>query len=161
MSKLDLLRTPAWVYEPLGPIDMDPCSSDYNSIGEINLWDGAGEDGLVEEWKGFIYCNPPFSQKESWADKMVRHGHGILILPERGSAPWFGPLAVESKYYFVMGKKINFEGGPSSNNIGSVLFTFGKESIKRVEQSGLPGHFNKACWFRSRTNQLTPSKYDQ
>lgn len=109
-----------------------------------------GEDGLLLEWEGFVYCNPPFSQKEIWIARMIEHNNGILILPERGSAPWFGPLASACGSYFVMGKKINFIGGPSSNNLGSVLFPFGQEAIERIQKADFPGHFVDIRYFRSR-----------
>lgn len=150
MKKNDILRTPLHIINALGYIDLDPCAGEKTNIGDINWWIGRLENGLEKEWFGFVYCNPPFSEKERWILKMIQHNNGILILPERGSAPWFGPLAQTSGSYFVMGKKINFEGGNSSNNIGSILFPFGKEAIKRIENSGLPGHFNDVRWFRPR-----------
>lgn len=81
---------------------------------------------------------------------MIRHGNGILLLPERGSSPWFGPLAKACGCYFVMGRRINFIGGSSSNNVGSVLFPFGKLAIEKIKNSGLPGHFVRVEWFRPR-----------
>jgi len=54
----------------------------------------------------------------------------------------------------VMGKKINFEGGSSSNNIGSVLFPFGEIAVQRINNSGLPGHFVRVEWFRHRCAPL-------
>ncbi len=126
-----------------------------NASTEVGLFkyegmDGRGENGLTAEWKGFVYCNPPFSQKEIWIKKMIEHGNGILILPERLSAPWGAPLVSTAGAYFVMGKKINFLGGSSSNNLGSILIPFGKEAVKRIENSGLPGHFNEVKWFKPR-----------
>jgi hypothetical protein len=50
-----------------------------------------------------------------------------------------------------MGQKINFIGGPSSNNLGSVLFPFGSEARGRILKSGLPGHFVEVRKFVSRT----------
>ena len=111
-----------------------------------------GEDGLSLPWKGLAFCNPPFSQKEKWGERMIQHGSGILLLPERGSAPWFGPLAQAAGQYFVMGKKINFIGGPSSNNLGSVLFPFGKLAVSRILDSNLPGHFVEVKSYRPRSN---------
>lgn len=81
---------------------------------------------------------------------MIEHGNGILLLPERGSAPWFGPLAMYCGRYFVMGKKINFIGGSSSNNVGSVLFPFGDEAIAKIKNSGLSGHFVNVEYFNPR-----------
>jgi len=150
MKKNDTLQTPAWVYEALGRIDLDPCAGIETNIGAVNWALERGENGLEREWLGFVYCNPPFSQKEKWAARMIEHGTGILILPERGSAPWFGPLAVAAGGYWVMGKKINFVGGPSSNNLGSVLFPFGDEARERLLNSGLPGHFAEVMSYRAR-----------
>ena len=150
LKKNDILQTPEWVHKSLGLFDLDPCAGEKTKIATTNWWDGRGENGLKIDWDGFVWCNPPFSQKELWAERMIEHGNGILILPERGSAPWFGPLAEKCGAYFVMGKKINFIGGPSSNNLGSVLFLFGNEAIERVKKSGLPGHLVKVDWFRPR-----------
>ena len=151
MRKNDILKTPKYITDPLGFFNLDPCAGENTEIGEENWWDGRGEDGLTKDWFGFVWCNPPFSQKEMWIEKMIQHNYGILILPERGSAPWFGPLAKEAGTYFVMGKKINFIGGPSSNNVGSVLFPFGSEAISRIKNSGLPGHFVEVQWFNPRS----------
>lgn len=151
MSRLDHLKTPPWVYEALWPIDLDPCAGADTTIGDTNWSIERNEDGLLRDWHGFVYCNPPFSQKELWAKEMVKHGTGILILPERGSAPWFGPLAEKAGQYWVMGQKINFIGGPSSNNLGSVLFLFGVKAVRRVLNSGLPGHLVTVSDYRPRS----------
>lgn len=150
MKKNDKLQTPEWVYSCLGTIDLDPCAGIDTRIGSINWAIERGENGLERNWFGFVYCNPPFSQKQAWSVKMREHGNGILILPERGSAPWFGQLAVDARHYWVMGKKIDFVGGPSSNNIGSCLFLFGKDAVKRILMSGLPGHLVEVKSFRAR-----------
>lgn len=151
LKKNDTLKTPDWVYQELGRIDLDPCAGIDTAIAETNWSIERGEDGLHLKWFGFVYCNPPFSQKELWAQKMIEHANGILILPERGSAPWFGPLAMEAGCYWVMGKKINFIGGPSSNNLGSILFPFGCDAKKRILESNLPGHLVTVEHYRPRS----------
>lgn len=150
MKLNDTLQTPEYLWKALAPFDLDPCAGEHTNIAKDNWWIERGEDGLERKWNGFVWCNPPFSQKELWIEKMKIHKNGIMILPERGSAPWFGPLAEYVGLHFVMGKKVNFIGGPSSNNVGSVLFPFGKLAIKRIEESGLPGHFNEVMFFISR-----------
>lgn len=152
LKKNDILQTPQYVWQPLGPFDLDPCSGEFTKIGKINWWDGRGENGLEKDWLGFVWCNPPFSQKELWIEKMLQHNNGILILPERGSAPWFGKLAQKVGSYFVMGKKINFIGGQSSNNIGSILFPFGAEAARRIINTNLPGHLVEVKSFNPRTS---------
>ena len=151
MKKNDRLQTPDWVIKELGAIDLDPCAGVSTYIGRINWAVERNENGLDREWGGFVYCNPPFSQKEIWAEKMIQHGNGVLILPERGSAPWFGPLAEAAGKYWVMGKKINFIGGPSSNNLGSCLFLFGEEAVRRAKNWNLPGHLVEVLSFSARS----------
>lgn len=151
LKKNDCLQTPSWIYAHLGRVDLDPCAGLNTSIGAENFSIERGQNGLKLNWFGFVYCNPPFSQKQQWIERMIDHGNGILILPERGSAPWFGPLAKAAGYYWVMGKKINFIGGPSSNNLGSVLFLFGDEAKQRVINSPLPGHLVKVEKYRPRS----------
>lgn len=81
---------------------------------------------------------------------MIDHGNGILLLPERGSAPWFSPTAIAAGCYFVLGRKINFIGGSSSNNVGSVLFPFGENATRIVREANLPGHFVVVTHFNPR-----------
>ena len=150
LKKNDCLRTPHEIHSVLGRIDLDPCAGKNTEIGIKNYALERGENGLELEWDGFVYCNPPFSQKGLWIKKMISHGNGILLLPERGSAPWCGPLVEISKKHFVMGKKINFDGGSSSNNLGSILFLFGDIAVQRIIDSGLPGHLNTVDFFRPR-----------
>ncbi len=70
MSKNDLLQTPLYVWNCLGTIDLDPCAGQYTVIGKRNYWIGRGDDGLKKEWNGFVFCNPPFSEKEEWIEKI-------------------------------------------------------------------------------------------
>ena len=150
MLKNDKLKTPKYIIDKLGSFDLDPCAGELTTIGKVNWCLERSEDGLKNNWFGFVFCNPPFSEKELWIKKMIKHNNGILLLPERGSAPWFGPLAKIAGKYFVMGKKINFEGGSSSNNVGSVLFLFGDEAEKRILNSKLPGHLVNVVFYNNR-----------
>lgn len=149
MLKNDCLTTPKWVYKPLGSIDLDPCAGVDTNIGTNNYRLEDGRDGLILPWGGFVFCNPPFSQKELWIERMKTHGTGILLLPERGSTPWHGPCAESCTYHFTMGKKINFGGG-SSNPTGSTLFLFGEDAKQRVIDSGLTGTLNKVLRYTPR-----------
>jgi hypothetical protein len=150
LKENDCLLTPECIHDSLGIIDLDPCAWVSGRIATVNYAIERGENGLELPWNGFVFCNPPFSQKGKWIEKMIGHGNGILILPERGSAPWFGPLATAAGKYWVMGRKINFIGGPSSNNLGSCLFLFGGEAEKRILNSNLPGHLVKVETFVPR-----------
>lgn len=153
MKKNDLLKTPAYIYKALGPFDLDPCAGENTNIGAVNYAIERGEDGLTIKWDGLVFCNPPFSVKEKWIEKMIDHGKGILLLPERGCSPWFGPLAGATGRHFVMGKKIDFEGGASSNPTGTCLFPFGVQAYRRLLKCGLPGHMNRVEWVTPRKKE--------
>lgn len=46
LKKNDILQTPAHIWKPLGPFDLDPCAGEFTQIGKVNWWDGRGENGL-------------------------------------------------------------------------------------------------------------------
>ncbi len=126
MAENDNLRTPSWVWRPLGPFDLDPCAGKNTIIARHNLRGYTGlHNGLEQDWTKFghtFFCNPPFSKKEEWIEKVVytvstSDMQGFLLLPERSSAPWFMKVIPYCSWVFYFGKKINFEGGPSSNNV--------------------------------------------
>lgn len=150
MRTNDCLQTPYSIWSTLGKIDLDPCAAPDGAIGTTNYALERGQDGLRLDWHGFVFCNPPFSQKLAWAERMISHYNGMLLLPERGFAPWFGEVAKASGCYWVMGQKINFIGGRSSNNVGSVLFLFGREARDRIAFSQLPGHLVDVMMHRPR-----------
>lgn len=143
MDKLtdnDCLETPRWIIDALGRIDTDPCAGPRTRIGYVgNYCLERGMDGLEMPWTGFVWCNPPYSQKRKWAARMMEHNRGILCLPESGSSSWFGHIAQAAGFYFVIGRRVNFIGGTSRNNNGTVLFLFGSEAVERIKTSGLAG----------------------
>ncbi len=38
------------------------------------------DDGLAQEWTGFVWCNPPYSAPTKWLDKIREHGDGIILV---------------------------------------------------------------------------------
>lgn len=65
LKQNDTLQTPDWVFSELGAIDLDPCASIDTNIGKINYRIEDGKCGLKNDWFGFVFCNPPFSQKKT------------------------------------------------------------------------------------------------
>ena len=73
--------TPKWVFEKLGlTIDLDVCAP----VGGVE-WIPAKNhyslenDGLVGEWDGLVWCNPPYSNPTPWIDKFLAHGNGVML----------------------------------------------------------------------------------
>lgn len=88
------LTPPEWVAR-LGPFDLDPCAAP-----SPRPWPTASqhielpEDGLSAEWRGRVWCNPPFGREaEAWAARMALHGNGVLLLPARTETrTWYASI---------------------------------------------------------------------
>ena len=75
--------TPKWIFDLLGlTFDIDvaappngvpwiPCKKFYTQR----------DDGLSQEWKGTVWCNPPYSNVLPWVERMQLHRDGIMLLP--------------------------------------------------------------------------------
>ena len=75
--------TPKWIFDLLGAeFDIDvasppngvpwiPCKRYFTQL----------DDGLTQDWKGLVWCNPPFSNIDPWIDRLNAHRNGIALLP--------------------------------------------------------------------------------
>ena len=59
------------VCAPEGGIDWIPADKHFS----------LKDDALNQEWKGFVWMNPPYSKPAPWVDKFIENGHGIALLP--------------------------------------------------------------------------------
>lgn len=153
----DEYYTPKWAYAGLGPFDLDPCAGPVSKITRMNYRIDSGQDGLSWAWFGFVWLNPPFSQKEKWISKMKAHGNGFLLLPGATSTPWFNPLAEYCGGVFLYGKKINFINSPSSNTGGNALFPFGDQARQSlIDNTDIPGSYYECKTYVPReTKQIS------
>ena len=74
--------TPAWLFKELGVrFDIDVCAP----TGGVD-WLPADRhfdieiDGLKQEWNGFVWCNPPYSNPTPFIDKFLLHANGIMLV---------------------------------------------------------------------------------
>lgn len=102
---------------------------------------------LVLDWSGFVWLNPPFSgygNKMKWLDKMIDHGNGILLTPDRTQTDWYQKAVKKSDCFLLLSKKVKFiksDGsiGKQPGN-GTTLFAFGQNGISaliKAEKNGL------------------------
>lgn len=84
--------TPPEILKCLGVFDLDPCAAPSprpwpTARRHIEL----PQDGLLIEWKGRVWCNPPFGAgAEPFIRRMAEHRNGIALLPARTeTALWF------------------------------------------------------------------------
>jgi len=82
--------TPPDLIEDLGPFDLDPCAP------IVRPWDTAAkhftinDNGLLQEWSGFVWCNPPYGQLAArWLERMAMHNNGIALIFARTETEMF------------------------------------------------------------------------
>jgi len=87
----DNMLTPPYIFEALGPFDLDPC------FGLPRPWSTAermfarenGEDGLKLSWDGRVWLNQPYSNAKAWAKRMADHRYGMMLVFARTETEWF------------------------------------------------------------------------
>lgn len=90
MRESDEQYTPRWIFEALNvEFDLDVCAPEGGvdwipAKRHYSLKDNA----LAQEWDGFVWMNPPFSEGKVWHEKFTAHGNGICLIPVAKSL-WF------------------------------------------------------------------------
>ena len=136
--------TPRYIFDALGEeFDIDvaaprdgprhvPCNS-YIYEGSLDV-----------KWRGFVWMNPPFghqSTKRKWLTKFFEHGHGIALVPDRTSAPWFQEYAPKADAILWVSPKIKFERPDGTRGewpgTGTALFAAGPRAVRALVRSQL------------------------
>lgn len=138
--------TPPNIIDQLGPFDLDPCAP------IIRPWDTAkkhytvNDNGLLQEWNGFVWCNPPYGlQASTWLERMVMHNNGIALIFARTETEMFfkhvWPVAssllfIEGRLYFHY-----VDGSRAKANSGapSVLIAYGETAVDRLNRCAIRG----------------------
>lgn len=141
-GKNDEWYTPAYIFDALNcTFDLDVAApADYRTF--VPAIKFITENSLSIPWSGFVWCNPPFGKrntKMAWIEKMIEHNNGILLTPDRTSAPWWQYAALRSGSLLQVRGKIKFytpEGttGDSPGN-GTTLFAFGEKAIAALNRA--------------------------
>lgn len=112
--------------------DMDAASPIDRTFTHVPAKEFITEDSLNKVWKGFVWLNPPWSgrnNKSLWLDKMNDHGNGIVLTPDRSSAPWWQRAAKQCDFVFFVDGKIKFIKPDGSTGdqpgTGTTLFGWG------------------------------------
>lgn len=124
--------TPKWMLEKLGPFDLDPCAP------IIRPWEMAAkhytrqDNGLLQPWEGFIWCNPPYTPSVSkmFIARLKDHNNGLLYIYSRTETKVWHDLIFPfaSSVFFLLDRYPFFtvdgiEGDRPGS--GSALISFG------------------------------------
>ena len=130
--------TPEFV-SALGRLDLDPCAGSNTRHARRNI--RRPQNGLIVEWRGRVWCNPPYSDKEGWIEKIIAHGNGYLLIFSITETRLYQRAAAACDGIFFPLRRIQFINHNGKNPpFGSALFCFGKANTAAVRKSKLSGH---------------------
>ena len=90
MKESDEQYTPKWIFDALNvQFDLDVCAPQ----GGVNYIPAKKhylltDDSLSQNWEGFVWMNPPFSEGKIWHNKFLLHRNGICLAP-MSKSQWF------------------------------------------------------------------------
>lgn len=146
--------TPPELVKALGPFDLDPC------FGAPRPWatahqhygpeDNNGLGGLHGEWRGLVWCNPPYDREAGkWLAKCAEHGNAIALVFARTETEDFHRQVWEraSALRFLEGRLFfhHSNGARAAHNGGapSVLVAYGDAAALRLKSAPIKGAFIK------------------
>ena len=107
--------TPRWLIDGIGdPIfDMDVAAPDASERAlmsvRANRYLTQQHDGLLVEWNGFVWCNPPYSFIDAWSEKFTRYdGPGLWISYNRTETEWCQRLMSWCGWALFLNRRVNF-----------------------------------------------------
>ncbi|MEM6752658.1 MAG: DNA N-6-adenine-methyltransferase [Cyanobacteria bacterium P01_C01_bin.38] len=114
----DCWYTPPSIFElvvqVLGTVYLDPCADDGKHL-EARKHYTIVDDGLIQEWEGQVYMNPPFSHPGVWIKKLqaeIKSGRvteAIALVPAATDTKWLSPVLKSQSVCFWTGR-IKFLG---------------------------------------------------
>ncbi|QDP46737.1 MAG: putative adenine-specific methylase [Prokaryotic dsDNA virus sp.] len=145
--------TPPYIFEALDlEFDIDVASP----VGGVS-WIPAKryftkwQDGLQQEWKGRVWCNPPYGRNTAqWLQKFVDHDNGVALVFARTDTKWFHDIVVKADALVFMKGRVSFLNRGEKNSTagaGSMLIACGYESVEAIRKSNL-GFFVDLLWSR-------------
>lgn len=101
-----------------------------------------GGDGLIEEWNGRVWLNPPYGNfTKTWLDKLRKHGNGIALVFTAFETTWGQDHAKTADGIYLLKGRVSFidSYGKKSNNAGkgSCLIVYGKQNLESLKN--IPG----------------------
>lgn len=139
--------TPPEITNALGPFDLDPCSPIERPWYTAENYYTILDDGLTKEWKGKVWCNPPYGKEAvKWMEKCVDHGNCIALTFARTETKMFfnciwskadAILFIKGRlrFHHVTGERADSAGAPS------VLIAYGKENAEILKNCNIEGKF--------------------
>lgn len=129
-SKTDLWETPQSLFDKLNEefhFERDVCAIPENA--KCEQFYTPEDDGLKQEWKGTIWCNPPYGKEiKKWVKKATEsNATVVMLLPARTDTSWFHEYIYgKAEIRFIKGR-IKFGKATNPAPFPSMIIIFKKE----------------------------------
>lgn len=90
------------------------------------------DDGLVQEWEGVCWCNPPYGREiGKWVQKAAESAENgatvVMLLPARTDTRWFHRYIYGMREIRFIAGRLKFGGSKNSAPFPSMVVVFRKE----------------------------------
>jgi len=150
MKENDEWYTPPEVIHSLGIFDLDPATSPeaYKLNQSAKRFYTAKDNGLIQQWEGRIWLNPPYSNPliQQFLTKMAEHNNGVALVFAKIEAKWFHDIvlkhatAIKFLYNRIRFYKADGTQGMQPRN-GSMLIAYGKDNAEILMSNTIKGKF--------------------
>lgn len=140
----DVWLTPPDILRALGPFDLDPCAPLQRPWDTATHHFTIQDDGLVQEWAGRVWLNPPFGREAVvWLRRLREHGNGIALIPARTETAMFYECVWGHAHavLFMRGRPHFYRAdgtrAPFNSGAPICLVAYGDENHTVLKESGL------------------------
>lgn len=120
--------TPDHIYDPLHAefgFTLDPCCTHENAKTKRHYT--PDENGLMQEWGGVVFMNPPYGDIKAWMAKALSESKKgatvVCLVPSRTSTAWWHDYAMKGEIRFIRGR-IKFVGEKHNAPFPSAIVVF-------------------------------------
>lgn len=128
------------VIEAMGGIDLDPCADPSRAVPAAEHFTKE-DDGLVRDWRGRVYMNPPYGRGDDGIEPFIRkviHEYEsgrvsavVALVPAKTDTRWF-QLLRDFPRCFLRGR-LKFSGHENSAPFPSAAFYLGDNEAAFIE----------------------------
>lgn len=112
---------------------------DQNHVPAEKVYCECCHDGLDNDWFGFVWMNPPYSNPTPWVDKFIAHNQGVALLPiTRGK--WWDRVWSSTGYILPTPYNFKFirpDGVKRDITFRTMLFALGQKGHEALLKSDL------------------------
>jgi hypothetical protein len=128
--------------DAIGLSDLDPCGYKNGEVVKCaHTTYSLPQDGLKLEWRGTVYCNPPYNELAVWLKKCRRYHQRtkldvIVLMFTRTETEYFQEECQYATGFLFISGRLHFltPGGEDvgAASTGSVLVAFGESAFRRI-----------------------------